>query len=100
MSDLEREVALIKQGMETIHEGLATIRELPLKVAEMTGAIERCGQDTAYLRTQIDERNKAREEERKQARRDKRSDRRWMVGTALTSASLIIGAIALFADKF
>lgn len=99
MGAVERDVAVLKTEMETVRESLRTIRELPMEVAKIAGALEGCARDTAYLRSRIDLREEERKEEKEQAIIDKRSDRRWFVGTSLTTGGLLIASAAFFIDK-
>lgn len=100
LATIERELAVLGEQMSTIRDGLRSIRELPIKVAEMISSVERCMGDTNYLRKQIEKRNEEREDEREQSRKEKKSDRRWLVGTSLTTGGLILAALGFLLDKF
>ena len=52
------------------------------------------------LHAKHDQRARAEETRQKEQRKERKSDRRWMVGTGLTSAALVVAALGLFADKF
>lgn len=99
MSMVETDVAVLKTEMETVRESLRAIRELPMQVAELVLLFEKTNKDTSYLRRKIEEREKERAEEREEARLEKKSDRRWFIGTSLTTGAFLIGAAAFFIDK-
>jgi hypothetical protein len=77
------------QSVEGVNLRLAS---LETEMGFMRADVQECGASVKSLHATIDER---REEERK----ERRSDRRWYIGTGLTSAGLVIGALALLVDK-
>ena len=100
-----------------IHDELRALRELPRSVADLANDVERMATDlngcytatretaaelASYIREERDRLDREREErERKaeQRRLERKSDRRWLVGTGLSSAGLVIAALGLLAGK-
>lgn len=109
IAKLDKDVAVLKEQVNTIRSTQEATGQLPSVVAKWQTNIEGLQEDIHYLRNAIrkreeerkrerDERRKEAQEEQKQRRIEKRSDRRWIVGTMLTAAGLIVAAIGLLAS--
>jgi uncharacterized coiled-coil protein SlyX len=106
---LETRAALLEQRLDGLANTIEATVQLPLTVAKWEGTIESLNDDIGYLRRKVEAREEERKQERlerernrkadaKVAREEKRSDRRWIVGTILTAAGLIVAAIGLLAN--
>lgn len=97
---------LLDEKFETVHNEMRALRDLPMAMGEMKGELKRITEDTNRCHAAVREmredfeRFKDHQSELEDRRRlERKSDRRWIVGTGLTSASLVIAAIALLADR-
>lgn len=107
---LETTVAVLRDRMEDVRDELTALAALPTEMGRLARSTEECAEVTGGLRDELERRRVAREreqekrvermsEERERAKRDRRSDRRWLVGTGLTTTTVVIAAVALLADK-
>lgn len=75
------------------------LRDLPTRLADMAAEFRHMRKDVGNcfdaIRVAEEKRSKREEEQRL----ERKSDRRWMVGSAMTAASLVIAAIALLAGR-
>lgn len=100
VAQLERDTAVLQTEMETVREALNAIRSLPIDVAKLVNTVERCGNDTAYLRKKMDEREHQRKEEHEEAKKEKKADRRWFIATMFTTGGFLVAAASFLIDKF
>jgi hypothetical protein len=75
--------------MVALEKDLEAVRE---DTSECRTGVER-------IQSSLEKRNEQRETERKEAVAERKSDRRWLTGTILTSAGLVIAGVGLLADK-
>lgn len=82
LDDLARQV----QELAGVQAELAQMRE---RLGSVNDDTHSCITELRDLKAQLDRRAQTQHEERK-------SDRRWMIGTLLTTAGLVIAALAVF----
>lgn len=75
-------------------------RDLPARLADLATEFRYMRKDVTacFDAIRIAEEKRAKREE--EQRVERKSDRRWMVGSALTAASLVIASLALLAGRF
>lgn len=101
-----------------IHDELRALRELPNAMATLAVRIDQVGKDVdnCYVNVRdvaqrlsryIEDEHKRRETEaekeellKEQRRQERKSDRRWLVATGLSSAGLVVAAIGLITGAF
>jgi acyl transferase domain-containing protein len=89
LDDLARQVdrnAVRLEEYTTIREELAKVRE---RLAFVSGDTKDCITELRALKRDLEDRAVSQHDERK-------TDRRWMLGTVLTTAALIVTALAVF----
>jgi chromosome segregation ATPase len=89
LDDLARQVARNAERLEEytqIREELAKVRE---RLANVSGDTHDCITELRALKRDLEDRARSQHDERK-------ADRRWMFATVLTTAGLIIAALAIF----
>lgn len=74
---------------------IMAIEVVPLRMAAMEVEITGLAADVAEVKKMILDRAEQRLQERDTSARDRKSDRRWLVGTVGTAASLVIAAMAI-----
>ena len=94
-------VALRAQIAEVINE-VRALRSLPTEIAKLSLLADRhysdvnaCHRAVRELRDDFNAYTEEQAETHEAHRLERKSDRRWMVGTVLTSAALVIGAMGL-----
>lgn len=96
LDDLARQVQI---NTDAIKEHLKIREELIEVKAELRSISDdthECRADVKSLKDARDVDRKAQEERDLQQHKERKADRRWMIATALTTAGLIIAALAIF----
>jgi hypothetical protein len=89
LDDLARQVQRNGQQLEEnakIREELVKVRE---RLANVSGDTHSCITELRQLKGELDRRAQVQHEERK-------ADRKWMIGTVLVTAGLVIAALGVF----
>lgn len=81
----------------SVDRGLSRINGMPVRLAEVEAKLRSIAEDTQDCRTSVHALRDAWSTDKERQMTDRKSDRRWMVGTALTSAGLIIAALGVYA---
>lgn len=88
--------------LDDLANELRALREIPGKLAELVVELGYVKKDTAAchgavrdLRADFTQYREEQEQQHEAHRLERKSDRRWMVGTVLTSAALVIAAMGL-----
>ena len=76
------------------------LRELPSRLADMAAEFRYMRKDVGNCFDAIREAEEKRAKREEEQRLERKSDRRWMVGSSMTAASLVIAALALLAGRF
>lgn len=87
---------------ETLTSEMRALRDMPSKLAEfgaelrtMRRDVDACAGDVAEHRSDFQAYMEEQTQTHEAHRLERKSDRRWMVGTVLTSAGLVIAAMGL-----
>lgn len=86
--------------LDDLHSELLPLRGLLQTVAKHDLAIENNSKDIDGLGNKIQTFILEQREAERDRIRERKADRRWLVGTVLTSAALVIAALGLLLDKF
>lgn len=86
--------------LDDLAGSVQVMRDLPQAVAKIGVRMDDARDDVNRLGSKVQSYIDEQRDVEKQRRRDRKSDFRWVVGTVLASASLVIAALALFVGKF
>jgi predicted lipoprotein len=104
----------LDDNISIVHDELRALREIPKSVADLAMKVERiegqvdgCFEASRATRQQLEDYVAGEERRRKEKllakealaekhRLERKSDRRWLVATGISSAGIVIAALALF----
>lgn len=89
------ELRPLPERVNVLTDEMRAMRDVPAKLAEIAVEFRNLSTDVGGCFDAIRESETKRELREEQQRRERKSDRRWMVGTILTSAALVIAAVGL-----
>jgi hypothetical protein len=89
----------LPERVSLLTDEMRVMRDVPQKLAEIAVEFRGIRKDVGGCFAAIREAETKREVREDAQRKERKSDRRWMVGSTMTAASLVIGALALLADK-
>jgi transposase len=103
---LDDRFAAIDRTLQRIDGVVSDMTDVPRQLAEVIADTHNCRQGVDELRAAISRRASERAEERvraleqrerehRDAKLEKKKDRRWIIGTLLATASLIVAAVAV-----
>jgi hypothetical protein len=84
--------------LDDLAEAVWSMRDLPMRVAVMETEFKGIGDDIKAAAGGIEDIKTARENERVSRERARKEDRRWLIGTALSTVALVIAALAVFVN--
>jgi chromosome segregation ATPase len=101
---LEQKVARLEQRVEDLlvsvkdqigdlDRDIRSFAPIVKEVNDLTHNLERAATDAREARAELGQLRKTLTERQEVQRLERKSDRRWLVGTVLSSAALIVGAI-------
>lgn len=90
----------LPERVSTLTDEMRVMRDLPTRLAEIAVEFRGMREDIGNCFTAIREAEAKREAREEEQRRERKSDRRWMVGSAFTAASLVVATLGLLAGKF
>lgn len=96
---LERDFAVQKEQLRAITATLEAMIPLPMGLAKVSLSQDQTAANVAKIIERFDKGDREREQEAKDRESNRSSDRRWQVGTALTTVGLILAALGLFGDS-
>ena len=95
------------QGLRPLPERVSNLidetralRSLPERLAEFAVEFRNLRSDVGNCFEAIRDAEDKREKREEEQRLERKSDRRWMVGSAMTAAGLVIAALGILAGKF
>jgi hypothetical protein len=89
LDDLAGQVRHINLELQKITDVKTELAALKLQVMAIGTDSQECGDDVKALRLDLEKRAQVQHEER-------RADRKWLIATLLSTAGLIIAALAIF----
>lgn len=94
------ELRPIPERVDTVLNEVRGMRDLPKHLAEFAVEFRNLRQDVGHCFEAIRDAEAKREKREEEQRLERKSDRRWMFGSAMTAAGLVIAALGLLAGKF
>jgi hypothetical protein len=89
----------LPERVAVLTDEIRAMRNLPERLAEFAVELRNLRKDVGHCFEAIRAAEDKREKRDDEQRRERKADRRWIVGSAMTAASLVIAALALLADR-
>lgn len=93
MARLEQQVSTHETDIRAIGPMAVTIAKLELSFTHIEAELRGARGDTAACRDEVKDLKSSLLDREQTQRKERKADRRWLIGTVLTSAALVIGAI-------
>lgn len=90
-----RELRPLPDRVTTLVDEMRAMRKMPERLAEFVVEFRNLRDDVGHCFDAIRDAESKRERREEEQRIERKSDRRWMVGSAFTAAALVIAALAL-----
>jgi anti-sigma factor RsiW len=78
-----------------VNRRLETVEDVSVRLTRVEGQVKGVHEDTQEIKEAMAVRARDREAERQERERERRSNIRWLIGTALSSAAIIVAAVGV-----
>lgn len=98
--ELRERVAKVEQKVDDLSDDVRAMAPLAGQQALLDANLSHLDEGLAAVRAGLDGLKEHLTSRAEQQQKDRIADRRWLIGTVLAAASIIIAALSVLADKF